>query len=86
MSGWSWDARRASFQVSPLVRTGQLSALLLRPVHPLHGLVARILAGFGYKLPPLMVVVPALVAGREEPGPGWERLAGLLDLPGEVRG
>ncbi|WP_328294437.1 TadA family conjugal transfer-associated ATPase [Kineococcus sp. NBC_00420] len=32
------------------------------------------------------VVVPALVAGREEPGPGWERLAGLLDLAGEVRG
>jgi ABC-2 type transport system permease protein len=50
-----------SFEVEPLVYSGELSALLLRPHHPLHVLVARGLAQLTYKLTPLLLVVPALV-------------------------
>lgn len=50
-----------SFQVEPLVHSGELSALLLRPSHPMHPLVARGLATLSYAVPPLLPVVPALI-------------------------
>jgi ABC-2 type transport system permease protein len=56
-------SRNLSFGIEPLVWSGQLSALLLRPHHPVHALVARGLAELTYKLSPLVVVVPLLVVG-----------------------
>lgn len=53
-------SRMLSFEVEPLVHSGELSALLLRPHHPMHALVARGLAGLVYTAAPLLVVVPAL--------------------------
>ena len=54
-------SRLLSFEVEPLVYSGELSALMLRPTHPLHLLVARGIAQLTYKLTPLLLVVPALV-------------------------
>jgi ABC-2 type transport system permease protein len=51
-------SRQLSFGVEPLVHSGELSALLLRPSHAVHPLVARGLAQLVYTLPPLLVVVP----------------------------
>lgn len=56
-----------SFGVDPLVHSGELSALLLRPHHPMHVLVARGVAQLTYKVAPLLVVVPLLVAGLGGP-------------------
>lgn len=56
-------SRGLSFDVEPLVHSGEMSALLLRPTHPMHLLVARGLARLTYGLPPLLLVVPALVLG-----------------------
>ena len=50
-----------SFEIEPLVYSGELSALMLRPHHPLHVLIARGLAQLAYKLTPLLLVVPALI-------------------------
>jgi ABC-2 type transport system permease protein len=50
-----------SFDIEPLVHSGELSALMLRPHHPMHALVARGVARLAYTTPPLVVVVPALV-------------------------
>lgn len=55
-------SRMLSFEVEPLVHTGELSALLLRPHHPMHVLVSRGLAGLVYTALPLLLVVPALVS------------------------
>ncbi len=54
-------SRMLSFGIEPLVHSGELSALLLRPTHPMHVLVARGLAQLTYASAPLLVVVPALV-------------------------
>lgn len=54
-------SRNLSFGIEPLVHSGELSALLLRPNHPTHALVARGLAQLTYALPPLALVVPALI-------------------------
>lgn len=50
-----------SFEVEPLVHSGELSALMLRPTHPMHLLVARGLARLSYQVTPLLLVVPALI-------------------------
>ena len=49
------------FQVAPLVHSGELSALLLRPHHPMHVLIARGVAQLAYRLPPVLVAVPLLI-------------------------
>ncbi|CUR59527.1 membrane hypothetical protein [metagenome] len=49
------------FGLEPLVHTGELSALLLRPHHAMHALVARGVAQLSFRLSPLLVVVPVLV-------------------------
>ena len=54
-----------SFGVEPLVHSGELSALLLRPHHPMHVLVASGLAQLTYKVAPLVVVVPLLIVGLD---------------------
>lgn len=73
-----------SFEVEPLVHSGELSALLLRPAHALHVLVARGLAQLTYKLTPLVLVVPALVlllGGSVTSDAGqWWLAAGLVPL------
>lgn len=47
--------------LSGQVHSGQLSAILLRPHHPILPLVARALAQKAFRLPPLLVIVPLLV-------------------------
>jgi ABC-2 type transport system permease protein len=46
------------FGFGHLVYSGQLSALLLRPQHPLHATVARALATNLYQVPTLAILVP----------------------------
>ena len=58
-------SRELSFGISPLVWSGELAALLLRPHHATHVLVARGVARAAYVLPPLLVVVPLLVVGLD---------------------
>jgi ABC-type uncharacterized transport system permease subunit len=63
------------FGFGHLVYTGELSALLLRPCHALHTVVARALAEKVYRLPPLLVLVPValvLTGGSVQVDPmGW---------------
>ena len=55
--------RHLSFEVAPMVHSGQLSALLLRPHHPLHVLIARGIAELTFRLTPLLLVMPLLILG-----------------------
>lgn len=73
-----------SFDVEPLVHSGELSALMLRPHHPMHVLVARGVAQLSYKLTPMALVVPALIvllggAVSREPAQ-WLLAAALVPL------
>lgn len=72
-----------SFEVEPLVYSGELSALLLRPHHPMHVLVARGTAQLAYRLTPLLLVVPALVVflGGEVTDDASQWLLGAALLP-----
>ena len=54
-------SRNLSFQLAPMVHSGELSALLLRPHHPMHVLIAKGIAELTYRLTPLLVVVPLLI-------------------------
>ncbi len=67
------------------VYTGQLSAQLLRPVHPLHQVVARAFAMKLYGLPPMLLVVPValwVTGGRVSGSPGDWALAVVVTLLG----
>jgi ABC-2 type transport system permease protein len=77
-------SRSLAFDVEPLVHSGQLSALLLRPHHPMHVLVARGVAQLTYKVTPLLLVVPALIVflgGTVSDDPvQWTLAAALVPL------
>ncbi len=80
-------SRSLSFDVEPLVHSGELSALLLRPHHPMHVLITRGLARLTYALTPLLLVVPALVwflGGVVTDDPGQWALAVALTPLGFV--
>lgn len=50
------------FGFGDLVHSGQLSSMLLRPHHPLLTLVARAVAQKTYRVPPVLLVFPLLLA------------------------
>ncbi len=50
------------FEFGWLVYSGQMSALLVRPCHPIHQVVARAVAEKAYVLPGLVVIVPVALA------------------------
>ena len=80
-------SRPMAFGISPLVHSGQLSAMLLRPHHPLHVLVAGALARQVYALTPLILVVPVVIAvgdGTVVAGAGTWLLALALCVLGTV--
>ena len=49
------------FMSGGLVYSGQLSALLLRPIHAIHTIVARAVAGKVFSMPVLLVLVPVVL-------------------------
>ncbi len=73
------------FEFGWQVYSGQLSAQLLRPVHPLHQVVARAFAMKLYALPPMLVAVPIalwLTGGRVQGNLGDWALAIVVTLLG----
>ena len=73
------------FEFGWQVYSGQLSAQLLRPVHPLHQVVARAFATKLYSLPPMLLVVPVslwLTGGQVSDRPGDWALAVVVTLLG----
>jgi ABC-2 type transport system permease protein len=79
--------RDIAFEISPKIHSGELSALLLRPHHPLHSLVAKGIAQWVYRLTPLLLVVPLLIVvigGTATSSAGQWLLAGVLGLLGTV--
>ncbi len=75
------------FGLGDLVYSGQLSALLLRPSHPIHPLVARALAEKVYGLPvvvALVAVVLVLAGGTVRAGPGAWLVAVTVTVLGLV--
>lgn len=73
------------FEFGWQVYSGQLSAQLLRPVHPLHQVVARAFATKLYGLPPMLVVVPValwLTGGQVSAGPADWALAAVVTILG----
>ncbi|MEI2774733.1 MAG: ABC-2 family transporter protein [Tetrasphaera sp.] len=73
------------FEFGWQVYSGQLSAQLLRPVHPMHQIVARAAAAKLYGLPPMLLVVPIalwLTGARVQTGPDDWLLAAIVSLLG----
>lgn len=80
-------SRPLAFGLSPLVHSGQLSAMLLQPRHPLHVIIARAVAGQLYVIPPLVVVIPLVIGwggGSVVTDAGRLIVAGALCLLGTV--
>ena len=64
------------FDFGWLVYSGQMSALLVRPCHPVHQVIARAIAEKVYVLPGLAIIVPValVLTGGRSPAPrsrGW---------------
>ncbi len=75
------------FGFGHLVYSGQLSASLLRPLHPLHPVIARGLAEKTYQLPPLLMLIPLalwLTGGRVHADAGDWLIAATLTVLGTV--